>query len=94
MEIQPHYSEAHNNLGMALTSRWQTEEAIAHYRKALEIKPDYAEARKNLNKRSMKEKKRARRKLASNWVGLKLRLANRRRLSQNLTFDKLGGRIL
>ena len=32
---------AHNNLGIALAGRGQVDEAIAHYRKALEIKPDY-----------------------------------------------------
>ena len=34
--------------GMALAGRGQVDEAIAHYRKALEIKPDYAEAHNNL----------------------------------------------
>ena len=34
---------AHNNLGVALAGRGQIDEAIAHYRKALEIKPDCAE---------------------------------------------------
>ena len=32
----------------ALAGRGQVDEAIAHYRKALEIKPDYAMARQNL----------------------------------------------
>ena len=32
----------------ALAGRGQIDEAIAHYRKALEIKPDYAEAHNNL----------------------------------------------
>ena len=40
--------DAHNNLGIALAGRGQVDEAIAHYRKALEIKPDYAEAHNNL----------------------------------------------
>ena len=39
---------AHNNLGAALAGRGQVDEAIAHYQKALEIKPDYAEAHNNL----------------------------------------------
>ena len=39
---------AHNNLGFALAGRGQVDEAIAHYQKALEIKPDYAEAHNNL----------------------------------------------
>jgi tetratricopeptide (TPR) repeat protein len=39
-----HNPIAHNNLGSALAGRGQVDEAIAHYRKALEIKPDYAMA--------------------------------------------------
>ena len=39
---------AHNNLGNALAARGQFDEAIAHYQKALEIKPDYVEAHNNL----------------------------------------------
>ena len=39
---------AHTNLGNALIGRGQVEEAIAHYRKALEINPDYALAHNNL----------------------------------------------
>ena len=35
----------------ALAGRGQVDEAIAHYRKALEIKPDYAEAHNNLGER-------------------------------------------
>ena len=41
-------TRAHINLGIALAARGQFDEAIAHYRKALEIKPDYAEAHDNL----------------------------------------------
>ena len=40
--------DAHYNLALALAGRGQVDEAIAHYRKALEIKPDYAEAHYNL----------------------------------------------
>ena len=39
---------AHNNLGAILTNRGRIDEAIAHYHKALEIKPDHAEAHNNL----------------------------------------------
>jgi tetratricopeptide (TPR) repeat protein len=39
---------AQNRLGKALADRGQADAAIAHYRKALEIKPDYAEAHDNL----------------------------------------------
>ena len=39
---------AHDNLGVALAGRGEIDEAIAHYRKALEIKPDYVGAHNNL----------------------------------------------
>jgi tetratricopeptide (TPR) repeat protein len=39
---------AHYNLAKALSDRGQVDAAIAHYQKALEIKPDYAEAHNNL----------------------------------------------
>ncbi len=39
---------AHNNLGIALAGRGQIDAAVAHYRKALEIKPDYPDAHNNL----------------------------------------------
>ena len=39
---------AHNNLGNALLQKGKVDEAIAHFQKALEIKPDYAEAHNNL----------------------------------------------
>ena len=39
---------AHNNLGLALADCGQIDGAIAHYRKALEIKPDHELAHNNL----------------------------------------------
>jgi tetratricopeptide (TPR) repeat protein len=39
---------AHNNLGSALQDKGQLEEAIADYREALRLKPDYAIAHSNL----------------------------------------------
>ena len=39
---------ADNNLGAVLASRGRIDEAIAHYRKALKINPNYAEAHYNL----------------------------------------------
>jgi Tfp pilus assembly protein PilF len=39
---------AHNNLGMLLQSRGELGEAARHYRRAIEIKPDYAYAHNNL----------------------------------------------
>ena len=41
-------SLAHFDLGMALLDKGAKEQAIAHFRKAVEIKPDYAKARNNL----------------------------------------------
>jgi tetratricopeptide (TPR) repeat protein len=41
-------SIAHNGLGTALTHRGQVDEAIIHFRKALEIEPTYVEAHYNL----------------------------------------------
>ncbi len=38
----------HNNLGYALFQQGKVDEAMIHYQKALEIKPDYAEAHSNL----------------------------------------------
>ena len=39
---------AHNNLGAALNRQGRTDEAIAQYRQALEIRPDHVEAHNNL----------------------------------------------
>jgi protein O-mannosyl-transferase len=41
-------SLAHNNLGVLYRGRGQVEDAIVHFRKALEIKPDYVDAHFNL----------------------------------------------
>jgi protein O-mannosyl-transferase len=38
----------HNNLGNVLSQMGQVDEAVAHYQKALQTEPDYAEARLNL----------------------------------------------
>jgi tetratricopeptide (TPR) repeat protein len=38
----------HNNLGIALFKTGHVDEAMVHYQKALEIKPDFAEAHNNL----------------------------------------------
>jgi Flp pilus assembly protein TadD len=39
---------AHNNLGLLLMNRGRTDEAMAHYRQALEINPTYGDAHYNL----------------------------------------------
>ncbi len=44
----PGNAGAHNSLGLVLVGRGQLDEAIAHYRKALEIKPDDVGAHNNL----------------------------------------------
>jgi tetratricopeptide (TPR) repeat protein len=41
-------SIAHNNFGAALVSRGNVDDAIAHYREAVQINPEYAEAHNNL----------------------------------------------
>ena len=45
--------EAQANLGVILHDRGRPAEAEAAYRKALAIKPDYPEARKNLRRNSI-----------------------------------------
>ncbi len=44
----PGNERAHNCLGMALGELGQTDDAMVHYRQALEINPDYADAHNNL----------------------------------------------
>ena len=46
---------AHNNLGAALLTKGNVAEAIAHFQKALQIKPDYAEAQNNLGNALLKK---------------------------------------
>ena len=48
LELKPDYTEAHNNLGVALKEQGKMDEAAACCRRALELKPDYAEAHSNL----------------------------------------------
>lgn len=40
--------KVHNNLAVALVNRGQFDEALAHFRKALEIEPNYPEAHNDL----------------------------------------------
>ena len=44
LAIKPDYTEAYNNMGIALNSQGKPNEAIEAYTKALAIKPDYDEA--------------------------------------------------
>ena len=48
MEINPNYSEAYNNLGLALQEQGELDQAIQAYHRALEINPNYSEAYNNL----------------------------------------------
>lgn len=46
--LKPNDAEAHNNLGIALASMNRLPEAMEHWRRALEIKPGFADAQRNL----------------------------------------------
>jgi protein O-mannosyl-transferase len=48
IERNPTAWMAHNNLGTVLLQKGQLDEAIVHFRKALEIAPDHADVRANL----------------------------------------------
>ena len=48
LRINPNCAEAYERLGATLAARGQIDEAIASYQKALEIKPNDAEAHNNL----------------------------------------------
>jgi protein O-mannosyl-transferase len=48
IERNPQAWMAHNNLGTVLLQNGQLDEAIVHFRKALEIAPDHADTRANL----------------------------------------------
>jgi tetratricopeptide (TPR) repeat protein len=45
----PNFVEAHNYVGVVLLKLGKVQEAIAHFSEAVRLKPDYAEARQNLN---------------------------------------------
>ncbi len=48
LSYRPDFSEAANNLGLALSRQGKLEKAIEAYEKALRLKPDYADAYNNL----------------------------------------------
>ena len=50
VRIDPADAAKHNNLGIALASSGRFEEAVAHFRTALSIRPDFDEAKANLER--------------------------------------------
>lgn len=45
----PAFAEGHDYFGTLLQAQGRRQDALAHYRKALELKPDFPEARRNLD---------------------------------------------
>jgi len=50
LKISPNYVYALNNLGVALEKQGNAESALKYYQKALEVRPDYAPAQKNIER--------------------------------------------
>ena len=48
LRLNPHYAQAHNNLGNALMDGGKAEEAIRHYTEALRLNPNAALFHNNL----------------------------------------------
>jgi len=48
LQLMPDSPETYNHLGNALTRQGLLDEAMAAYRRALELKPDYAQAQNSL----------------------------------------------
>jgi tetratricopeptide (TPR) repeat protein len=48
LALMPSSVEAHNNLGIALASQGSLDEAISHFQRALELRPEFEDARRNL----------------------------------------------
>jgi spermidine synthase len=48
IDLQPASAEAQNDLGVALASMGQVDEAIDHFRRAVDLRPEFTEARRNL----------------------------------------------
>ena len=49
LALDPDLADTHNNLAAALTRKGRLDEAITHLREAIRLKPDSAEAQKNLD---------------------------------------------
>jgi tetratricopeptide (TPR) repeat protein len=50
LQVEPNHAEAHNNLATVLMALKRYEEAISHYSDAVRLRPDYKEAKENLEK--------------------------------------------
>jgi tetratricopeptide (TPR) repeat protein len=50
LQKNPHSWMAHYNLGIVLTERGEADQAIDHYKRAVALRPDYAEAHYNLGR--------------------------------------------
>lgn len=50
VRLQPEFIVAHDHLGRALADRGDLDEAIDCFRRALQLRPDYAPARGNLER--------------------------------------------
>ena len=50
LTIQPGNAYAHNNLAANLEVVGRRDEAIAHYRRTLELRPDWSTVRQNLER--------------------------------------------
>jgi Flp pilus assembly protein TadD len=50
VRLDPRNAESHNNLGLALLGSGRARESIQHFATALELKPDLAVARQNLER--------------------------------------------
>ena len=48
LRINPDHPEALNNIGVAFARQKKYQEAIEYFKKALNLKPNYLQARKNL----------------------------------------------
>jgi Tfp pilus assembly protein PilF len=55
VEFDPHYADAHSNLGYLLEGEGKSSEAVAEYRKALESKPEFTQANFSLGRMLVKQ---------------------------------------
>ena len=51
LKLNPGSAEINNNLGVALFYKGNNAEALAHFKEALKIDPDFMDARNNLRNR-------------------------------------------